>query len=98
MDNEGKDIIEEFQEDEEISDSDNTCELLRKYENRSRRRTDDVPAMQTAMCILLAAGIFALNKFYPETGKDILNTLKMLSAENSDIMRNPLEWLFSVIR
>ena len=98
MDNEEKDIIEEFPEDEDSSNNDDTDELLKRYENRSRRRTDNVPAMQTAMCILLAAGIFALNKFYPETGKDILDTIKMLSADNSDTMKNPLEWLFSIIR
>ncbi|MDE6678382.1 MAG: hypothetical protein K2K02_05010 [Ruminococcus sp.] len=86
----------EVNEDIEIVDiadecEDNTEELLEKYDRRSKRKADDVPAMQMVVCIITAVLIFGLNAFYPEIGGDIFRKLNDMVFSEKELFPNPID-------
>ncbi|MDE6502330.1 MAG: hypothetical protein K2L10_09630 [Ruminococcus sp.] len=86
----------EVNEDIEIVDiadecEDNTEELLEKYDRRSKRKADDVPAMQMVVCIITAVLIFGLNAFYPEIGGDIFRKLNDMVFSGKELFPNPID-------
>lgn len=82
---------------EENADSDSTEALLEKYEGRSRRKADDVPAMQTVICVIVSAVIFALNAFYPEKGGEVFGKLKDLAFSPNEIIPNPIDLISELL-
>lgn len=80
---------EEIEEIPEYSE-DSTEELLEKYDRRSKRKADDVPAMQTVVCIITAALIFGLNVFYPEIGGGIFRKLNEMVFSGKELFPNPI--------
>ncbi|MCM1507550.1 MAG: hypothetical protein NC177_10520 [Ruminococcus flavefaciens] len=81
--------------DEECTDS--TEKLLEKYDRRSRRKADDVPAMQTVVCIITAVLIFGLNAFYPEVGGEIFRKLNELAFSEKEIFPNPIDLITQLL-
>ena len=82
---------------ENIPEEDSTQELLAEYESRYRGRSDDAPAMQAAVCAVLAAIIFLLNTALSGTAEGIFHIIKKLSADTADIFPNPAELLRSLL-
>lgn len=82
-------------ENDQISEieEDSTQELLLEYENRFRGRSDDVPAMQAAVCAVLAASVFVLNIIFPGTAAGIFHKIKDLAADPSELFANPIDLL-----
>ena len=64
-------------------------ELLKTY-SRSSGRSDDAAAMQTAVCVLLAAVLFAAGFFFPEPVSQIINRIRELSASSNELFPNPI--------
>lgn len=81
--------------DEECGDS--TEKLLERYDRRSRRKADDVPAMQTVVCIITAVLIFGLNAFYPEVGGEIFRKLNELAFSEKEIFPNPIDLITQLL-
>lgn len=80
---------EQNQEPEE----DSTRELLMEYENRYRGHSDDAPAMQAAVCAVLAASVFVLNIIFPGTAAGIFHRIKDLAADPAELFPNPIDLL-----
>lgn len=64
-------------------------ELLNTY-SRSSGRSDDVAAMQTAVCVLLAAALFAAGFFFPEPVSQIICRIRELSSSSRELFPNPI--------
>lgn len=86
---------ETTEKEEECGDS--TEELLEKYDRRSQRKADDVPAMQTVVCIITAVLLFGLNAFYPETCGEIFTKLKELAFSKNEIFPNPIDLIAELL-
>lgn len=86
---------ETTEKEEECVDS--TEELLEKYDRRSQRKADDVPAMQTVVCIITAVLLFGLNAFYPETCGEIFIKLKELAFSKNEIFPNPIDLIAELL-
>lgn len=76
---------------------DNTEELLEKYDRRSQRKADDVPAMQTVVCIITAVLIFGLNAFYPEIGGEIFRKLNEMAFSGKELFPNPIDLITELL-
>lgn len=82
-------------ENEEICE-DSTEALLEKYDRKKAQKTDDIPAMQAVVCILLAAAFFGLNIAAPELSKPIFDYLKKLSCDEREIIPNLIDMVISL--
>lgn len=84
---------ETHEETEEVPEysEDSTEELLEKYDSRSKRKADDVPAMQTVVCIITAVLLFGLNAFYPEIGGGIFRKLNEMAFSGKELFPNPID-------
>lgn len=91
-----EDVVEDVAECEETCE-DNTTELLEKYDRRSRRKADDVPAMQMVVCIITAVMIFGLNAFYPEIGGEIFRRLNEMAFSGKEIFPNPIDLITELL-
>ncbi len=80
-----------IQEEKNEQCEDSTEELLMRYDNRHRRRMDDIPAFQALLCVLLAALVFAGNLFYPELAEPVYEKLRRLIADENQIMPNLID-------
>ena len=74
-------------------EEDSTEELLLEYETRYRGRSDDAPAMQAAVCAVLAASVFVINIAFPGTAAGIFHKIKELAADPSGLFTNPIDLL-----
>ena len=92
-----EEITEENSEPEKEECEDNTEELLEKYDRCSQRKADDVPAMQTVVCIITAVLLFGLNAFYPETCGEIFTKLKELAFSQKEIFPNPIDLITELL-
>lgn len=94
-----KDVIEEVTENNDTTEicTDNTEELLEKYDNRSKKKADDIPAMQTAVCIITIVFIFGINILYPEIGGGIFNKLNEMVFSENEIFPNPIDLITGLI-
>lgn len=83
----------------EITEScdDSTEELLEKYDRRSKRKADDIPAMQMVVCIITAVVIFGLNAFYPEIGGDVFRKLKEMAFSGKELFPNPIDLITELL-
>ncbi|MCM1314450.1 MAG: hypothetical protein NC205_03405 [Prevotella sp.] len=91
---------ENIQQDiEEISVpcEDDTKELLEKYDRRSRRKADDVPAMQAVVCIIAAVFMFGLNILYPETAEEVFSRLNQAVFSGKNIFPNPIDLISELL-
>ena len=81
---------------EKIPEEDSTQELLAEYRSRYRGRSDDAPAMQLAVCAVIAAAVFLLNTALPGSAEEIFRMIKELSAGTAELFKNPAELLGSL--
>ena len=91
---------ENIQQDiEEISVpcEDDTEKLLEKYDRRSRRKADDVPAMQTVVCIIAVVFMFGLNILYPETAEEVFSRLNQAVFSGKNIFPNPIDLISELL-
>lgn len=72
-------------------------ELLADCERAVRERPDDVPATQAVVCILLAAGLFCAQLISPAVGSGLFARLTALVSDKHELLRNPLELIFSLL-
>lgn len=75
----------------EVACEDSTEELLEKYDRQKRRKADDVPAMQTVVCIIAVAVMFGLNAFYPEIAGEIFDKLNEMAFSKKELFPNPID-------
>ncbi|MBE6862079.1 MAG: hypothetical protein E7497_04150 [Ruminococcus sp.] len=75
----------------EIPCEDNTEVLLKKYDSRKRQKTDDIFAMQTVICILIAAGLLILNIVQPELCGELYGRLCELTEDENEVMPNIID-------
>lgn len=78
-------IAEEKDADAELC-CDDTRALLEKYDRKEKNRRDDVFAMQTALCLLIATGFVALKAFYPAVFSEIFALLSELIRDEKEIL------------
>jgi len=91
-----EDFIELTPEEEfEFPCDDSTEELLKKYDKKRKQRYDDITAMQTVVCILLAAILLVSNLFYPEICEPVFDDLKKHVSDQKEIMPNPIDFILS---
>ncbi len=87
-------VIDEVQENEEeiISEEDNT-ELLEIDNTRRKKegRADDAVTMQTALCMIIAAGLIILNIFRPDTADELFSRIKDFAFRENEIISNPID-------
>lgn len=77
-------IINENEEyEEEKSDID---EVREKYESRSSDKPDEIIAVQAVICIVLTAGFFIANIFYPQICRELFNILESLMKDTEHIV------------
>ena len=76
---------------------DDTEELLEKYDRRSQRKVDDVPAMQTVICIIVALFMFGLNILYPETAGEVFSRLNQAVFSGKNIFPNPIDLISELL-
>lgn len=74
-----------------VTCDDDTEELLEKYDRRSKRRVDDIPAMQTVVCIIVALFLFGMNIMYPETAGEVFSRLNQAVFSGNNIFPNPID-------
>jgi len=79
MDN---DIITEITEEAPAED-----ELLRLYD---KRRIDDAAAMQTALCVFIAAVFFAAHLLIPDIADPVFSRITALAQSEHEIIGNPI--------
>ena len=78
------------EENDELCE-DSTEELLMRYDNRRRRKMDDIPAFQALLCVLLAVLIFAGNLLYPELAEPVYEKLRRLISDENQIVPNLID-------
>lgn len=78
---------------ENKTEDENIQELLPEYERAVRERSGDAPAMQAAVCIVLAASVFVINLIMPGAAAEIFRRIKELSASPAQLFPNPIELL-----
>lgn len=76
---------------EKIPEEDSTQELLAEYQSRWRGRSDDAPAMQLAVCAVIAAAVFLLNTAFPGTAAEIFRMIRDFSGDTAELFPNPAE-------
>lgn len=77
-------IINENEEyEEEKSDID---EVREKYESRNSDKPDEIIAVQAVICIVLTAGFFIANIFYPQICRELFNILESLMKDTEHIV------------
>lgn len=81
----------------DIACEDSTEELLEKYDRRTRRKADDVPAMQTVVCIVAVAVMFGLNAFYPEIAGEIFSRLNEAAFSGKELFPNPIDLISGLL-
>lgn len=69
--------------EEEKSDID---EVREKYESRNSNKPDEIIAVQAVICILLTAGFFIANIFYPQICRELFNILEKLMKDTKHIV------------
>lgn len=74
-------------------EEDSTQELLLEYETKCRTRADDAPAMQAAVCAVIAASVFVINIIFPGTAAGIFDKIRELAAEPAELFPNPIDLL-----
>lgn len=74
---------------------DSTEALLEKYDRKRAQKYDDITAMQTVICILLAVAIFALNMAAPELSEPIYMRLRTLSADEKEVIPNLIDLIIA---
>lgn len=79
-----------------IPEADSTQELLEEYETKIWSRSDDAPAMQAAVCAVLAAVVFLLDTALSGTAEGIFNMIKEFSVNTTELFPNPAELLCSL--
>ncbi len=77
---------------EKIPEEDSTQELLAEYQSRWRGRSDDAPAMQLAVCAVIAAAVFLLNTAFSGTAAEILRMINEFSGDSAELFPNPAEF------
>ena len=81
---------------ENMPEADSTQELLDEYESRTRSRSDDAPAMQAAVCTVIAAAVFLLDTVLSGTAEGIFCLIRNFSSHTAEIIPNPAELLFNL--
>ncbi|MDE6035871.1 MAG: hypothetical protein K2G36_08195 [Ruminococcus sp.] len=76
---------------------DDTEELLEKYDRPSRRKVDDVPAMQTVICIIVALLLFGMNILYPDMAGEVFGRLNNAVFSGQNIFPNPIDLISELI-
>ncbi len=83
---------EEINETEdEIPCEESTEILLKKYDSRKRQKIDDIFAMQTVMCVLIATGLLIMNIVQPELCGELYGRLCELTEDDSEVMPNIID-------
>lgn len=80
---------------EELPCPDSTEALLEKYDGKCR--SDDSAAMQTVVCILLAAILFFVNFKFPDEVESLLHHTTILSESENELFGNPIDSLMKLI-
>lgn len=95
-----EDFIELKPEEGEYTDnpcSDDTEELLKKYEKKRSQKIDDIFAMQTVVCVMAAAALLIANLIRPDIAVPVYERLQELVTESTEIMPNPIDFILSQI-
>ncbi len=74
---------------------DSTEALLEKYDRKRAQKYDDITAMQTVICILLAVALFVLNMAVPELSEPIYMRLRTLSADEKEVIPNLIDLIIA---
>lgn len=70
-------------ENENVSPEEETEEVV--------RTSDDTPAFQAVVCIIIATALFILNIVSPDIGGDIMKKVRDLSGAEQELFTNPID-------
>ena len=71
--------------------------LSRKFTRAGIQRPDDVIAMQSVLCILLALLLIAANYFYPDTAEELYGKITALTSDPKNLIPNPIDLIISYL-
>ena len=81
----------------EIAAEDSTETLVEEIHARRDSRPDDVIAMQSVLCILLALLLIAANYFYPDTAEELYGKITALTSDPKNLIPNPIDLIISYL-
>lgn len=79
-----------------LKTDDSTEVLLEEYDRKQRNKPDDVIAMQSVVCILIAVLMFGANFLYPQTVGELAARVRSLT-QAADICPNPVDLIIEYI-
>lgn len=91
-----KDMVQLDTEFNNLSDCDDSTEvLIKKYNNRNYRKNDDIMAMQAVLCILLVLSFLVVNISEPELAKSLFSYVKNMSENRDEVIPNLIDVVIS---
>jgi len=82
-------------ENEEYSDS--TEALVEEIRSRKASKPEDIIAMQSVVCILIAVFLIAANYIYPDTAEALYGKICRLSQDKTELIPNPIDLIIRYI-
>lgn len=62
-----------------------------------KTRSDNTAAVQAVLCLIIAAAIFILSHYHPDMAEEFIGLIRQLTADENEIIKNPIETVVSVI-
>ena len=79
---------------DEVTD---TSSLLEEYEKEAVARKTDASSVQLVICLFISAALLVLHFSYPQLAEGIIDIVRELSADENELIPNPLDMLISLI-
>ncbi|MBR5514321.1 MAG: hypothetical protein IKV85_10130 [Ruminococcus sp.] len=88
-------VTDENYEIRDILPEQDTTEYLQKEEQRAGRegKSEDIPAFQGILCIILAVGMIMLNLRQPDMTEELYYMIKTFSSSEQELFENPLYYI-----
>ena len=83
--------------DETDENGDEVKKVLLEYDNKDEKKSNDITAIQTVLCLAVAVFLFGMNIFYPEICGDIFSRITELSSDKSETFKNPIDTLLKIL-
>lgn len=71
--------------------------IIIKSNGNKRTRPDNTAAVQTVLCLIIAAAIFILGHYQPDMAEEFIGLIRKLTSDENEIIKNPIETVVSAI-
>lgn len=86
----------EVQAYEDAEHSDSIEAILERHDMRKSQKADDIVAMQSVICVMLAVALLISNLLYPNICEPLYEMLKNLTNDEKEVMPNLIDVLMSL--